>query len=202
MQPTNASAPPLDPRVTELLEKLVASLEPLGVPYAVGGALAMHAHGLRRYTSDVDAFALAEDRPQVLRALRAAGLRITTLMEPFHYAATLPAHGDLEVRIDVLFPAGEPELSAIEHARPAQFGPVAVRVFPLELLVAAKFYSDRLKDEADIAGMLNAGLFDPDEVERFIASIDAEGAREFRALIARLAAPRPPRPRPGRKPRG
>ncbi len=187
------------PNVARLIAAMAEALEPLKVPYAVGGAVAMSAHGVRRHTDDVDVFALDEDRPKVLRALRAAGLRIVEVMSPFHYAAYLPDVDDPEVRIDVLFPAGEPELSAVEYPARAEIGGVEFNVFALELLVATKFYSDRVKDELDIARMYESGVFEPATVRALIASFDPDGAKEFDALMKRLAQPRTKRARPTRK---
>lgn len=188
--------PPMDPRTYELLKLTAKALEPLAKPYSIGGAVAMGAHGVRRYTTDVDVFALDADRNRILHALRSAGLEISAVFEPFHYFAYLPRHADPEIRVDVLFPAGEPELSAVEYPVRAKIGSVEVNVFPRNLLVATKFYSDRLKDELDIAMMYTSGVFDPEAVRAIIASFDPEGAVDFAALIARLAKARPPRRRP------
>ena len=189
----------MDPRVLDLLRRAAAALEPLGLPYSIGGAIAMHAHGYARYTSDIDVFALDEHRTQILRAFRTHGLTVEPVFSPHHYIAYLPEQGELRVRVDISFPAAEPELSAIEFPVRAQVMGTDINVFPLSLLVAAKFYSDRPEDHHDLAALLNRGLFDPDEVVRMIASIDPEGAADFVAEIAELRRPRPPRKRPPKR---
>jgi hypothetical protein len=189
----------LEPRVLQLVHDVAEAIAPLGVDYAIGGALAMAAHGVRRYTSDVDVFAKDEDRPAIMRALRAQGLETATIMSPFHYIAYRPEHADPEVRIDVLFPAGEPELSAVEFADRGMVGDVELNVFPVDLLVASKFYSDRPEDGYDIKKMLNMGAFDPAAVEKLIASIDPEGAVDFGVVIATMLVPSKGRKRPERK---
>jgi hypothetical protein len=40
--------------VHKALEKIIARLEALGVPFAVAGGMAMFLHGYRRFTEDVD----------------------------------------------------------------------------------------------------------------------------------------------------
>ncbi len=188
----------LEPRVLELVHDVAWAIAPIGVDYAIGRALAMGAHGARRHTSDVDIFAKDADRPAIMRALRQAGLETAAIMAPFHYIAYRPQHQDPEVRIDLLFPAGEPELSAIEFADRGIVGDIELNVFPIDLLVASKFYSDRPEDGFDIKMMLNLGLFDPTAVRAVIASIDPDGAKDFADLIAALTAPRKPRKRPTR----
>lgn len=150
----------------------------------------MAAHGAVRYTQDVNVFALDEDRRLVLSTLRLHGLRVVPVMEPFHYAAYLPDEPDPEVRIDVLFPAGEPELSAVEYPDRAEMDGYEFNVFSCELLVATKFFSDRDKDESDIRTMLMSGLFEPQTVSALIRSFDPIGAKQFDALIKRLRQPR------------
>ena len=105
----------LDPRTQSLLELVAETIDTLGVDYAVGGAVAMAAYGYRRNTSDVNLFAHEDDQPRILRALRAGGAtEIEEVFRPFHYVARNPEHDNPEIRIDVLFPASDPELSAIE----------------------------------------------------------------------------------------
>ncbi len=70
---------------------------------------------------------------------------------------------------------------------------------PVPLPVPALTSKNSISIQAGCMWLAPARGFDPDEVARLIASIDPDGAREFQALIGRLTAPRPPRPRPGRK---
>lgn len=184
-----------------MLQRATAALDALNVPYGIGGALAMRAHGYSRETTDVDVFALDESRGPIIRALRSHELTVAPVFQPFHYVAYDPVYGDPEIRIDMLFPASEPELSGIEYAERKMIAGINTRVFPVNLLVASKFYSDRDEDHRDIGAMLHRGIFDPSEVERLIASVDPEGAADFHAEVAAALRPRPVRKRPTRKPK-
>ena len=74
-----------------------------------------------------------------------------------------------------------------------------VNVFPIELLVASKFYSNQAKDENDITSLYEIGAFDPEDVRVIIANYDQETAVEFEKFIASIGKPRAPRVRPTRK---
>jgi hypothetical protein len=167
-------------------------------PYAIGGALAMSAHGYVRQTTDVDAFVLLEDRLEWLRAARAVGLTVDEVFSKVHYIAFLPKHRDPRVRIDLLFPAGEPELTAVEYPVPARIGGILADVFSIDLLAMAKFQSDRPEDARDFDRMFNLGMLDPVQLRRIIASIDRDEAKRFDRRIADLARPPRPPPRPRR----
>jgi hypothetical protein len=186
----------LEPRVLELVHAVANSVTSLNVDYAVGGALAMGAHGARRYTSDVDLFIKDADLSAVMRSLRQEGLETTCGFGSNHYIAYNPDDGNPGVHVDVIVANEEPELSAVEHAERRLVGDVELDVFRITLLVASKFYSDRPEDHFDIKMMLDRGLFDPAEVASVIRSIDPDGADDFVQLIATLTAPRTPRRRP------
>src|SRR5271157_3543045 len=104
----------ISPKVAELLDLFLAAAAEIDRPYAIGGALAMGAHGYRRHTDDVDAYVVYEDRGDWIRALRERGLTVTPLFTGVHYVAYLPEHNDPEIRIDLLVPAEDPDLSAVE----------------------------------------------------------------------------------------
>ena len=198
----------MNAKVQELLEVAVEAVRSLGVDYAIGGAVAMEAHGFARETQDVDLFALDDDRVEVLQTLRKYGLVVFPIMTPYHYGAKFPHETNPEVRIDVMFPAGEPELSAVEWPEECEIQGVKCNVFSVTLLVMAKFYTNRDdKDIPDLAGMMHRGLFNPREVYDVMQTVDPSGAQEFAQLIARLRIASQPRPRPTtpirpRKPRG
>lgn len=166
----------MDPKLEELVNTVFTTIEPLGVPYAIGGALAMGAHGYRRYTSDVDLFVLDEARGKVLRALRDAGLQVTEV-GPGHFIALFTKHGDIDVRIDVLIPMDEPGLSAVEYpVRKALVpGGAKINIVEAKLLAMMKFYSDRQKDLNDLRAMARHGIFDAKDVRALVASIDPDG---------------------------
>jgi hypothetical protein len=150
--------------VQQLLDLFLSAAAAVGRPYAIGGALAMGAHGYRRQTDDVDAYVNYKDRGEWVRALRERGLTVTPLFAGVHYAAFLPEHGDPEIRIDLLVPAEDPDLSAIEVPDTATIANRLVEVWPVELLVVAKFRSTRPDDRADVGKMFERGLFNPKSV--------------------------------------
>lgn len=189
----------MDPRVADLVRVVARAIDPLGVPYAVGGAVALGAHGVRRHTADVDVFALEADRPRIARALRTEGMQVSPIFEPHHYIARRPDEDDPEVRIDLLFPADDPELSGIEAPVRAQVAGAELSVFSANMLALTKFYSDRIKDRADLAAMIQSGAFDPGEVRPLVAHMDPERVAEWDESIAELSKPRRGRPRPRRK---
>lgn len=159
----------------------------------------MAVHGYSRSTKALDVFMLDENRGQVLRAMREQGLTVMPVFAPSHYIAYLPQHNDQETRVNLIFPVTEPELSAIEHPMKGNVGGFPMNIFPINLLVMSKAYSDRPEDVQDIAAMLNRGMFDPAEVHRVIESIDHDGAEDFDALIEELMKRRKVRKKPVRK---
>jgi len=170
-----------DPRVNDLLAVERDVIDPLGVDYAIGGALAMAAHGYARFTEDVDVFITEEGRHKVLQALRAAGYEVGEAMRPFHYFMMLPEHGgDPDVRIDLMFHAGEPDLSAAEFPMrlPIVKGGDKLNVVEPNLLAMMKFMSDREDDEYDLKQLYTRGIFDPDAVREMVASIDSEDGED------------------------
>ena len=170
----------------KLLRITLQAVHAAEIPYAIGGALAMEAHGLSRSTKDVDIFVKPDNAFALLRALRVLGLTVIPIFEPHHYAAYLPKNTDPEARIDILVPAGEPELSAIEWSETKSIFGIDAEVFPVDLLVFAKAYANRPKDELDLAMMMARGMFDQKHVSDLIRSVDPDGADEFDRLIKRI----------------
>jgi len=154
----------VSPKVEQLLDLFLAAAAEVGRPYAIGGALAMGAHGYRRNTDDVDAFVNHVDRIEWLRALRRQGLTVAPLFAGVHYIAYLPEHDDPEIRIDLLVPAEDPDLSAIEAPDSATIADRPAEIWPVDLLVIAKYRSTRPEDNADVGKMFERGLFDPKSV--------------------------------------
>jgi hypothetical protein len=170
----------ISPKIEELLDLFLAASAEIGRPYAIGGALAMGVHGFRRQTDDVDAYVNHEDRVEWIRALRRQGLTVTALFAGVHYVALLPEHGDPEIKIDLLVPAEDPDLSAIEVPDSATIANRNVEVWPLDLLVIAKFRSTREEDHADVAKMFERGLFDPKSVRTIMRHMgEQELAQKF-----------------------
>lgn len=192
----------LDPRTQDLLDIVQQHVDTADIEYAVGGAIAMAAHGYARHTNDVDLFVVEKDRHKVFRALRDAGMQISAVASPFHYIAVLPEHANPDIRIDLLFPAGDPELSAIElpQRKSLTRGGSPLNVFPADLLAIAKFYADRDEDESDLRAMYTRGIFDPVQVGDLIErEFDEDDAVDWKALMAKFAHRKPPRKKPTKR---
>lgn len=130
-----------------------------GVPYLVGGALALAAYaGIRRNTKDLDLFVLPEDARRVLEVLERAGLH-TELPYP-HWLGK--AYCDAEHVVDVIFNAGNGAAPVdsewFAHAPPAIVMNVPVAMCPPEETLWSKaFVMERERfDGADIAHLLLA----------------------------------------------
>ena len=130
-----------------------------GVPYLVGGALALAAYcGIRRNTKDLDLFVLPEDARRVLHVLEHAGLR-TELPFP-HWLGK--AHCDPDHFVDVIFNAGNGaapvDTEWFAHASPCLVMGVPVAVVPAEETLWSKaFVMERERfDGADVAHLFFA----------------------------------------------
>jgi len=166
--PRRPSADWIAPKVAQLLDLFLAAAKEVDRPYAIGGALAMGVHGYRRNTDDVDAYVEYKDRIEWVRALRDQGLTVAPLFTGVHYVAYLPKHNDPEIRIDLLVPAEDPDLSAVEVPDSATIAGRHVEVWPVDLLVIAKYRSTRPEDNADVGKMFERGLFDSAAVRRIM----------------------------------
>lgn len=186
--------------VERMLRDLQPVLKACGKQCAVGGAVALAVHGVVRHTLDLDVFADEEIRPRLLRAVHERGYRIEPVYEPFHYAARPPWRTSSdEVRVDLLFPAAEPEFSGIvsaEKARP--YKGVSVRVFNPVILALTRVYSDNPKHLVDLSLMLARGVLPIDDVREILSESDPAALRDFERKLSfitrRLAAPKRPKP--------
>ena len=188
-----------------LLKKLAPLLKKAHVEYAVGGALAMSAHGYTRATDDVDLFFPEESRQKALRLLRTQGLQVVAIADPFHYAV-FPNKTDPSDRLDLMFPSAEHDVSAAEFPDEAVVDGVTLPVWPMALIVAAKLMSTRPKDKQDLLALRDRALYEPKEVLKILKHMgEPEAIAELKALHA-PAAPRPqtktpPKGSRGRRPR-
>jgi len=190
----------LDKRVKELLDKLLKITSENNIHFAIGGGIAMNVYNVERYTADVDAFFKHEDRVEVLRALRQSGFDVCKVFAPNHYVAFLSKHNDPRIRIDLLFPEGEPEISAIENPVMINKWDMTIPVFRIELLVLSKFYSNQPLDKWDIASLYIIGAFEETTVKYLLSKIDPEQVDEFVNLIDEIRQKTgSPRKRPPRR---
>lgn len=176
-----------------LLRRATVALEDAKVPYAVAGGIAVNVHGYVRETKDVDIFLNGEDRNRALRAMREAGFVISDVLSPYLYQA-FPGERVVDplVRVDLMFPLGDPEISALETAEGATHWGTAFRVVSAEWLAITKFSSDRLKDQQDLAKLYELGSFDPDEARRLLSLMERGRVRTWDILMRRFKKGRTP----------
>lgn len=181
----------------ELIWRFAKAVKTARLVYGVGGATAMAEYGYSRFTKDVDVFVLESGRAPLMTALRNAGLEIFVVADPSHYAAKIPGDPDSEQRIDILVAWGEPEESAIEHAR---LGKLGLKVFLPDLLAMVKFYayddSGDAKHLADLIAMHRRGIFDAKLVRDLVASVDPERLSAYDRVVANFVVTSAARPRP------
>ncbi len=189
----------MNPTTLELLRRLREALRDTGLSWSIGGGLAVHAHGHRRETRDVDAFFHLDDADRVARALRKAGFELDWVFDDVHLMAFVPGLSrDPRERVDVLFSRDEPELSAIDGPVEAEVEGERFPAFPVELLVVSKLYSDRLQDLADVEALHRLGAFDPEEVRRLLGRWEPELIRTLDEVLSGAWSTRKRRGRRGR----
>jgi len=134
------------------------ALNESGVPFLVGGAVAIAAYcGIRRYTKDLDLFVCERDAAHVLDVLTGVGFH-TEVTFP-HWLSKAHAEGHF---IDVIFNSGNGEVPVdaewFENAVPAEVFGVPVAVCPVEETIWSKgFVMERERfDGADVAHLLLA----------------------------------------------
>lgn len=146
--------------VNHAARAIAARLEAAGIPYAIAGAIALNAHGYRRFTEDVDVLLTAEGlakfkalflgRGYVERFPGSKGMRDTE-------------HG---VKIDVLisgdFPGdGLPKAVVFPDPQAVAIQGTELRVLPVAKLVELKLASGmtalhRAKDIGDVVELIRA----------------------------------------------
>jgi hypothetical protein len=172
---------------TDMLKFVLGVAERAGVRFAVGGGVAVAAHGYRRDTSDVDAFFHDADRPRVIRSIR-LNLKpddVLDELDPSHWIL-IPAGNSADERIDLMFAAGDPEESAVEMSEVRTYQGLPIPVFPVDLLVAAKFLAGREdpKDVLDTVELLRRGTYEVSDVQARLRQMGLpEDAEAFPKLI-------------------
>ena len=174
----------------EMLQFVLDASARAGVPTAIGGGLAVAAHGYRRDTSDVDAFFHDKDRSKVMSVVRkSVGPRdFVEELDPSHFIV-IPEGNSPDERIDLMFAVEDPEASAIEMSVEKTCLGITTPVFRANLLVAAKFLAGREdpKDALDISSLLRRGAYEVEDVQRLLVHMGfEEAAREFPKLIEYL----------------
>jgi hypothetical protein len=146
--------------VHQALHKIARRLEQLGIPYAVAGAMALFAHGVRRFSEDVDILVTRSGLESLHERLAGRGY-----VPLFANSKNLrdAEHG---VRIEFLvagdFPGdGKPKPVAFPDPAQSSMERDGVRFLTLPKLVELKLASGmtnpgRLKDLADVQEIIRA----------------------------------------------
>jgi len=146
--------------VRDALLRIARRLDELGVPYAVGGGMAVFIHGFRRFTEDIDILVTRESLRRIHEQLEGRGY-----VPPFSGSKNL-RDAELGVKIEFLVTGGYP---GDGRPKPVSFpDPAAVLVqvegikyLSLATLVELKIASgmtdpQRIKDLADVQELIKA----------------------------------------------
>jgi hypothetical protein len=148
----------LDPKTSAFYRQVLASLTEAGLPYLVGGAMALRYYaGIVRHTKDLDIFVRPHDYPRILEQLASQGYR--TELTDLQWLAKVFAGEDF---VDVIFSSGKglgPVDDAwFEHAVEGEVLRLPVcLISPEEMIWSKAFVMERERyDGADIAHLLHA----------------------------------------------
>jgi hypothetical protein len=130
-----------------------AALERAGIPYALGGALALGVHGLVRATRDVDlnVFVTASSAHPVLQLLLREGLSLDlpTALREAETEGLAVAWQD-ETRVDLFFPSIDLSWEALRSRVKLPVGGTEAWFLSAELLSCFKLLFFRPKDLVDL----------------------------------------------------
>ena len=163
-------------RLLAWLFELSSELGLSGTRWAIGGAVAMAAHGLERETKDLDIFVHDSDR-RVLQIFRDHDAPSGMLSES-HARVTVPECPRGE-HLDVVFPTFDLLEDAISRAKLLN---VAGRLFPVLTaldLATCKAMSESPKDGRDLETLLAAGTVQPNEVKAVLPTPLPERASPY-----------------------
>lgn len=153
---TILAEPAFPPGHERVYARALDALEEHGVPFLVGGALAVNAYtGIWRWTKDLDLFVAEPDVPRVRRALEGAGLEWMTIYESWLAKAL-----DGDVFVDVIHRSANGLYSVdatwFEHAGSMRLlGRDRPVISPEDLLLCKIFVAARNRfDGADVVHVL------------------------------------------------
>lgn len=167
------------PAAPDVARRLADALESAGVPYAVGGALALGVWGFPRATNDVDlnVFVEVEDLGPAFEALRCAGCTV----DETGALASARHRGDFTVRagsmrVDVFVPSVTFYDSARARIRRAPLQGRPAWFLSPEDLVVCKMLFFRTKDVLDVERLvaLSGKDFDRAYVRRWLIELVGE----------------------------
>jgi len=140
------------------LRKVTRQLDLLGIPYAVAGGMALFAHGVRRFTDDVDILVSGAGLKAIHEQLEGRGY-----VRPFPKSKNLreTEHGvKIEFLVEGQFP-GDGKPKSVSFPDPSQVAVQrdGIRYLNIETLIELKLASgmtspDRLKDLADVQALI------------------------------------------------
>jgi hypothetical protein len=177
---TRVGTPAFDEEATDVYGRALSALEDDGVPFLIGGALAVHHHtGIWRDTKDLDVFCRPEDAQQALGALAKRGFRPEVV-----YESWLGKAWERNVFVDVIWRNANALFPVVDAwIRHAAWGEVLghdVRILAAEELILSKItVAGRHRfDGADVLHILHK------TAERIDWARLAAGAGEHVGLIA------------------
>jgi hypothetical protein len=175
--------------VQNALKKLTRTLDAIGIPYAIAGAMALNQHGYRRVTVDVDVLLTRDGLERLKHEVLGRGY-----VEKFPGSKGLrdTEHG---VAIDVLLAGDYPGDGKAKPVRFPDPAVVAIRgehgaFLPLETLIELKLASGlsaphRLKDLADVLELIRAAELPESLAVRLDPSVRAKYSELWTAAQTR-----------------
>ena len=170
------------------LRKIAGRLDELGIPYAISGGMALFAHGVRRFTEDVDILVTKEGLRSIHASLAGLGY-----VHAFPGSKNL-RDSELGVRIEFLIAGQYPGDGKPKPVRFPEPQAVAsewngIKVLGLDALVELKLASgssspDRTKDLADVQELIKVLRLPEGFAERLDPSVRGEYARLWTAARA------------------
>jgi hypothetical protein len=153
---TSSTEPDWPPGAQECYRDVLNTLHQAKLPFAVGGAFAMHEHtGVWRLTKDLDVMLIADDIPRALKALTAAGFE-TYVADPIWLAKAVRGEhfADLITGLGNAGLAVEP--SWIERAVATEVLGVPCKVLRPEEMIASKIFVSRRErfDGAEVTHLI------------------------------------------------
>lgn len=153
---TSSTEPDWPAGAQECYRDVLETLHAADIPYAVGGAFAMHEHtGVWRWTKDLDVMLVAENIPRALRALNAAGFD-THIADPVwlakaergeHFVDLITGLGNAGLAVDETW---------IERATSSEVLGVPCKVLGPEEMMASKIFVSRRErfDGAEVVHLI------------------------------------------------
>jgi hypothetical protein len=180
------------PAFSERVLTLTRALEDGGIPYAVGGAIALAYYAEPRATKDIDVnvFLPESDGERVLRLLLSLGAQfdLDRMVARVRHEGQVRLPWDPSPEIDLFFSTVPFHDSCQRRARRAPFDGGEITILSGEDLAVCKALFNRPKDWPDIQQMLlmQGAAFDIEYVRRWLAELlgpDSDEARKFDTLL-------------------